>query len=75
MLAKLDCYDYELFNGLVRISLDKTNDPIAVDILSEIERSNGRIYVEGRYFLMAGYDMYMDEDSNVYLDLVVTKTE
>lgn len=77
MLAKLDIYDYELISGLIRIRMESTNDPTMVDILSEISRYNGRIYVEGRYF------NYIDDrietqrhpGAPVYLNIYVTPTE
>lgn len=72
-LAKLDCYDYFLLPGIIQIELESTNDPTMVDILSEIERSNGRIYVEGRYFIMAGYDLF--QDGGTFLNLKVANAE
>lgn len=74
MLAKLDTYEYCLLPGVIRIALDRTNDPIIVDILSEIDRAKGRVYVEGQYFMMYGYDVY-DINNQVYLDLEVTNVE
>lgn len=55
-LAKLDIYDYELSPGVIDIRMNGTNDPTMVDILSEINRYKGRLYVEGRYF------RYIDSD-------------
>ena len=49
-LTKLDIYDYTLLPGVIRIDLNGTNDPILVDIMSEIEQNGGRIYVEGFYY-------------------------
>ena len=74
MLAKLDTYEYRLLPGVIRIALDRTNDPIIVDILSEIDRANDRVYVEGQYFMMYGYDVY-SVNGRVYLDLEVTNVE
>ena len=48
--TKLDRYNYDIFSGYVRIRLCGTNDPDLVDIMSEIARSNGMIYIEGRRF-------------------------
>lgn len=56
MLAKLDAYNYELFPGVIRINVNGTNDPDIVDIMSEITRSRGNIYVEGnRYSYLDNY--------------------
>lgn len=77
MLAKLDTYDYCILPGVIQIALDCSSDPAMVDILSDIDRSNGKIYVEGRYFLMAGYELYTDHSPNstTYLNLKVTNAE
>lgn len=74
MLAKLDLYDYFMLPGVVQIRLDGTNDPILVDILSEIDRFEGRIYVEGYYFLMDGYEI-VNDGTAVYLNLHVIDNE
>lgn len=73
-LAKLDCYEYFILPGVVQILLDSTKDPIMVDILSEIERANGRVYVEGKYFLMMGYNVHTT-GGKTYLDLTVSGVE
>lgn len=49
-LAKLDTYDYELLPGVIRISINGTTDPDIVDIMSEIQATDGRIYVEGYHY-------------------------
>jgi hypothetical protein len=51
MVAKLDAYNYELLPGAIRIHINGTNDPDVCDIMSEVHRSNGNIYVEGFRFL------------------------
>lgn len=56
-LTKLDSYDYTLKDSTVYIRLDGNTDPTMVDILSELDRSNGRFYVEGGYYLQTGYDI------------------
>lgn len=48
--TKLDRYDYDILSDTIRIKLCGMNDPDLVDIMSEINRSNGQIYVEGRRF-------------------------
>ncbi len=77
MLAKLDRYDYELLPGVVKIRMESTKDPTMVDILSDIDRSNGKIYVEGYYFLMVGSDIETQRHMGapVYLNVYVTKND
>lgn len=70
-LTKVDSYDYTLIPGVVQVSLEGTNDPTLVDILSELDRSNGRLYVEGQYFLYTGYDIVKHKGST-FLNLSVT---
>jgi len=73
-MTKLDSYDYELFKGLIRIHIDGTKDPSLVDIFSEIDRYEGRIYVEGRRYLYLGdYQLYGNSDNDAYLDLKVVE--
>lgn len=62
-LTKLDAYDYIIRPGCIRILLNSSNDPDIVDIMSEIELSNGAIYVDGQYY------SYLDDfriDRNEY---------
>lgn len=75
-LTKLDSYDYTLLPGCIQVTLDGTNDPSLFDIMSEIDRSNGNIYVDGNYFLMVGYDVYSEKTPNgrTYLNIQVTNT-
>lgn len=77
MLAKLDSYDYEILPGKINVLMESNNDPRMVDILSEIDRSNGRIYVEGQYFLLvdSGIQTWRHPGTPVYLVLYVTKTD
>jgi hypothetical protein len=71
-LAKLDAYDYTILPGVIRIAITSTNDPDLVDILSEISRFDGRIYVEGcRYSYLDNYRLYtVDGESFIELDVV-----
>jgi hypothetical protein len=71
-LAKLDAYDYMLLPGIIRINVSGTNDPDLVDILSEIHRYEGRIYVEGqRYSYLDNYRLIgRGKDSYLELDVV-----
>lgn len=72
MLTKLDAYDYMILPGVIRIRLSGTNDPDMVDIMSEIERSRGKIYLEGyRYSYLDNYRLYAQgRDSYMELDVV-----
>ena len=71
MLTKLDNYDYEINDGFIRLRMSGMNDPDMVDVMSEIDRSNGRIYVESRYFRYLGYQLVPASDRTVYMDLDV----
>lgn len=74
MLAKLDSYDYMVLPGIIRIRLTATNDPDIVDIMSEINRNDGLIYLEGdRYSYLNDYNIYKYRDT-AYLELHVVKT-
>lgn len=74
MLVKLDAYDYMILPGIIRIRLDCSNDPISVDILSELSRTDNKIYVEGYYYsYLDNYRVYSDNgDSFMELDVVRT---
>lgn len=72
-LAKMDLYDYLILPGIIRIALSATNDPTLVDILSEIELANGRIYADGCYYNFLGYQIYT-QDGNVFMELEVVET-
>ena len=73
VLTKLDTYDYVALPGVIQVSLTGTNDPILVDILSELDKSNGKIYVEGCYYLFLGYEIHNVQGHTV-LDLQVVET-
>jgi hypothetical protein len=73
-LTKLDMYDYVLLPGVIRISINGTNDPILVDVLSDINRSNGKIYIEGYYYdYLDKYDIYKHGNYQ-YMELKVSLT-
>ena len=42
-IAKMDCYDYFLLPGVVQIEVNGTNDPILVDILSEVDKRSSAL--------------------------------
>lgn len=70
--TKLDKYDYRLYPGVISISLNGTNDPDLVDIMSEIDRSDGRIYVDGFRFLYADEYKIFSRGTNSTIELNVT---
>lgn len=72
-LTKIDMYDYIVLPGIIQISLDGTNDPIMVDILSEIDNSRGKIYADGSYYEFLGYKIY-NQNERAFLDLEVVQT-
>ncbi len=75
-LTKLDTYDYVLLPGVIQVTLSGTNDPILVDIYSELEKSNGYIYVEGNYYLCQGTEIITNQDrTNTYLEIQVVLTQ
>lgn len=67
-LAKLDSYDYELLPGVIRININGPTDPDIVDIMSEIQATDGRIYVEGYHF--SYLDNYRLLPNYIELDVV-----
>lgn len=73
-LTKLDRYDYDIFSGTIRIKLCGTNDPDLVDIMSEISRSKGRIYLEGKHFLYLNNYNINSANGETFIDLYVKET-
>ncbi len=72
-VTKLDAYDYSLYPGIIRIRLNSTNDPDLVDIMSELNRSNGKIYIEGlRYTYMGNYRIF-NRGIEAYVELDVSE--
>lgn len=71
-VTKLDAYDYEIDPGVIRIRLAGTTDPDLVDIMSEVDRSNGNIYIDGfRYSYLDSYRLFTKEDGTfIELDVV-----
>lgn len=74
MLTKLDSYDYYLLPGVVQIELASTKDPTLVDILSELDKTNGRMYVEGHYYILVGHEV-IKAGNKTYLNLQVTNAD
>lgn len=72
-LAKLDRYNYRIVRDMIRIKLSRTNDPILVDIMSDIYNSEGRVYVEGRYYSYSGKYEIVTRRGNAFLELYVTE--
>lgn len=73
-LTKLDSYNYFVLPGVIQVLITGNTDPILVDILSEIDRSNGKIYLEGCYYLFLGHEIY-STGGRTYLELKVVETE
>lgn len=71
--TKLDTYDYDIQGNVIRIALVGSNDPTLVDVLSELDESNGHIYVEGRRYIFAGYEIIKSHVSGNFLDLYVAE--
>lgn len=69
--TKLDTYDYDILPGVIRIHLCGKNDPDLVDIMSEIDRSNGNIYVEGRRYTYLNEYEIVGDYRQCYMDLQV----
>jgi hypothetical protein len=72
-LAKLDSYDYTLYNGTIRIYVAGTNDPSLVDILSDISRAEGKIYVEGEYYLYLDNYRLIKDGRQTYMEIDVER--
>lgn len=71
MTSKLDIYDYLLMPGVIRIRICGASDPILVDVLSELDKTEGRIYVEGlRFKYLDSYKIILEENES-FLDLDV----
>lgn len=69
-LAKLDMYDTMVLPGSLRIKLDASNDPIAVDIMTDITNSDA-IYFDRQYFEFLGNSRMSEEYGEHYLYLNV----
>lgn len=74
-LTKLDAYPYEILPGIIRIYIDGTNDPDMVDILSEINRTDGQIYVEGSYYSYLDECSVFSDGREAYLELKVAENK
>jgi hypothetical protein len=74
-LAKLDTYDYNVTPGIIQIRLNRTNDPILVDIMSDIHNSRNKVYVDGQHFRYNDKYEIVKQGKAVYLELHVTETK
>lgn len=74
-LTKLDMYEAYVVPGVVRVKLDKTNDAQAVDILSELSRTNNMLFLDGEYFEFLGDSRIVEGLEEVYLELQVIKCD
>lgn len=69
--TKLDSYNYELYPGVISIKLTGTNDPDLVDIMSEINRSEGKIYLEGQRYMYTDKYKIMGRGNSSFIDIYV----
>lgn len=67
MRAKLDYYNYDILENVIRIFIDSKLDSYIFDIFHELEKCNNLIYIEGLHYTFTGN--YQIEDN--YLDLHV----
>mgnify|MGYP006355747037 CR=1 FL=1 len=72
-LTKLDVYDYTILPGIIRIHINGTNDPVLVDIMSEITHTNGHIYVEDLYYTYLDRYEVFNNGIESYIDLAVVE--
>lgn len=74
-ITKLDMYESMLVPGVIRISLASTNDAQAVDILSELSRTQDLIFLDGNYYEFLGESRIVQGTENVYLELQVVQCD
>ena len=74
-LTKLDTYEAYVVPGVVRIRLDKTNDAQAVDILSELSRTDNMLFLDGEYYEFLGDSRIVEGLNEVYLELQVIRCD
>lgn len=74
-VAKLDVFDYSIDPGVIRIKLDSTTDPDLVYIMSEIERANNGIYIDGHYYWYRDRYEIVTQWNDIYLELHVTEAK
>lgn len=70
--TKLDNYDFEVLPGVITIKLCGTNDPDLVDIMSEIDRSGGKIYLDGNRYQYANRYEILGQGKDAFIDIYVT---
>ena len=74
-ITKLDMYESMLVPGVIRITLASTNDAQAVDILSELSRTQDLLYLDGNYYEFLGESRIVQGTDNVYLELQVVQCD
>lgn len=74
-ITKLDMYESMLVPGVIRITLASTNDAQAVDILSELSRTQDLIFLDGNYYEFLGESRIVQGAENVYLELQVVQCD
>ena len=74
-ITKLDMYESMLVPGVIRITLASTNDAQAVDILSELSRTQDLLFLDGNYYEFLGESRIVQGTDNVYLELQVVQCD
>ena len=74
-ITKLDEYDSMVVPGVIRIELDSSSDARAVDILSELSRTDNQIYLDGNYYQFLGHSRIVGGATRAYLELQVVMCE
>lgn len=76
--TKLDNYNYEFieYDGkieTIRIHVTGISDVDIADIASDINDSDGNIYVERHYFVFNGIHSVRADNKQVYVDILVSE--
>jgi hypothetical protein len=74
-VTKLDSYDYIVLPGIVRVFLTSQNDPDLVDIMSEIQNSNGKIHIDGAYYMYLDDYEIVTKSGETYVSLKVVELD
>lgn len=72
--TKLDNYKCTVLPGIISVELIGRNDPDLVDIMSEINRSEGKIYLDGKRYLYMDRYVIGGRGKSSYIDLYVKQT-
>ena len=67
-------YDYTILPGVIQIRVKGYNDVDILDITSELQRYDGKIYVEGyRYSYLGDYN-FVTHGNESFIELQVVQT-